>query len=339
MTHGQLFAGIGGFGLAARWAGIQNLWANEIDSYCCKLLRQNFPDTSIHEKDIREFHPEYVDIISGGFPCQPFSTAGKRGGTGDNRFLWPEMLRVIASVRPQWVIGENVAGLLSMGDGKTLDRILTDLEDQGYHTETFLIPASATGAWHRRERLWIIGHTEHHGSHDSQVRGAVKKSPLEKEPDQIRQPSGADRSRPGKDASSHSEGTYDGFSNTTAGKGQAQQSGVGIGEGDTPNPSGKRPQGGIQYQEPNPERREVAENGQVAKCGNRRQGNRDGRRTTEPGLGGLADGIPDWLDEPAGITRTTTEKRNRVPRIKGLGNAIVPQVAYQFFRAIKQNGK
>ena len=128
MRLGSLFAGIGGFELAATWAGITPVWSNEIEPFACKVLTKNF-DHEIIQKDIREIGKHNlpaVDIISGGFPCQPFSQAGKRKGTEDNRYLWPEMLRIIRELQPSWVIGENVAGLLSMERGATLKRILAD---------------------------------------------------------------------------------------------------------------------------------------------------------------------------------------------------------------------
>lgn len=161
MKHGQLFAGIGGFGLAAYWAGIENVWANEIDPYCCKLLKKNFPKTTVYEEDIRNIGKHNlaaVDIISGGFPCQPFSSAGKRRGKDDDRYLWPEMLRIIRELQPTYIIGENVAGLLSMENGKTLRGILSDLENEGYNNEVFVIPAAGLGAWHKRDRLWVCSH-------------------------------------------------------------------------------------------------------------------------------------------------------------------------------------
>ena len=166
MTHGELFAGIGGFGLAAHWAGLETLWANEIDPFAIKVLKKNFPNTKIYEEDIKKIGKHNlprVDVLSGGFPCQPFSQAGRREGKDDNRYLWPEMLRVIRELQPTYVIGENVAGLLSMENGETLKRILSDLEDEGYHNEVFLIPACSKGAWHRRDRVWIVCYAKHNG--------------------------------------------------------------------------------------------------------------------------------------------------------------------------------
>ena len=105
----------------------------------------------------------HIDIITGGFPCQPFSHAGKRAGISDERYLWPEMLTTIRILKPTFVVGENVAGLISMENGKTLDGILSDLANEGYETEQFIIPACGVGAWHRRDRIWIVCHTERNG--------------------------------------------------------------------------------------------------------------------------------------------------------------------------------
>jgi len=153
-----LFEGIGGFSLAARWAGWQTPVMVEWNPYCQAVLKKNFPDATIFS-DVRNFdgrpYAGQIDIITGGFPCQPFSHAGKRGGTNDDRYLWPEMLRVIREVKPAWVVGENVAGLLSMDGGRVFAGILADLENAGYSTEIYLIPAIGVGAPHRRDRVWI----------------------------------------------------------------------------------------------------------------------------------------------------------------------------------------
>ena len=157
MTHGSLFAGIDGFGLAARWAGIETIWQVENDKFCQKILAKHFPEAKrygdINEIKIGEL--ESVDIISGGFPCQPFSQAGKQGGKKDNRYLWPKMLEVISGVKPRWVIAENVPGIIGM----ELDTVLSDLEAEGYTTETFIIPAVSLNAPHRRDRVWIVANS------------------------------------------------------------------------------------------------------------------------------------------------------------------------------------
>ena len=159
MRHGSLFSGIGGFDLAAQWMGWENVFQVEWDEYCQKVLAKNFPNVKRYG-DIKEFKGERhsVDILTGGFPCQPFSHAGKRKGESDDRYLWPEYLRIIREIQPSYVVGENVAGLVSMEDGKTLDGILSDLEGEGYETEQFIIPASAVQASHDRSRIWIVAY-------------------------------------------------------------------------------------------------------------------------------------------------------------------------------------
>jgi len=157
----DLFSGIGGFSLGLRMAGgFETVQFCEIDPYCQKVLAKNFPGVPIHD-DIRSFRPAHgsADLICGGFPCQPFSVAGKRAGTADDRDLWPEMRRVIEAVRPAWVIGENVAGFIKM----ELDRSISDLEGLGYACQAFVIPACAVDARHRRDRTWIVAHGEYRG--------------------------------------------------------------------------------------------------------------------------------------------------------------------------------
>lgn len=184
MTHGSLFSGVGGFDLAAEWMGWENLFHCEINEWCQKVLKYHFPN-SIQYDDITrtDFTPwrGKVDVLTGGFPCQPFSTAGKRKGADDDRYLWPEMLRAIREIRPTWVIGENVAGILSMvqpgsevtvesqaslfdkADKETIleqeyviETVCRDLEREGYTVQPILIPARGVGAPHKRDRVWFI---------------------------------------------------------------------------------------------------------------------------------------------------------------------------------------
>jgi len=163
MRHLDLFSGIGGFALAARWAGIETVGFCEIEEFPRKVLQKNFPGVSIHH-DIRELNgEEYVgiDLITGGYPCQPFSTVGKRRGTEDDRHLWPEMLRVITQAKPTWVVCENVYGHVTMG----LDEVLADMESEGYAAQPFVVPACAKDAPHRRYRVWVIAHSTGIGSY------------------------------------------------------------------------------------------------------------------------------------------------------------------------------
>ena len=156
LTHGSLFTGIGGFDLAAHWSGIETLWQVEKDKYCQDLLNRHFPQTPLFDdvKAVGKAELNPVSIISGGFPCQPFSHAGKRKGQTDDRYLWPEMLRIIKELQPNYVIGENVPGIITMA----LDEVLDSLENEGYHNEVFVLPACGIGAWHKRDRVWIISY-------------------------------------------------------------------------------------------------------------------------------------------------------------------------------------
>lgn len=153
----DLFSGIGGFSLGLQRAGMQTVAFCEIDKYCQKVLRKHWPDVPIYD-DVRQLKGEQigtVDLICGGFPCQPFSIAGKKQGAADDRHLWPEYFRLVQELRPAWVFGENVPGLINMG----LDATLADLESEGYSTRTYVIPACAINAPHRRDRVWIVAHT------------------------------------------------------------------------------------------------------------------------------------------------------------------------------------
>lgn len=163
MTHASTFSGIGGFDLAASWKGWDNIFQVEKDENCQKVLAKNFPEVQ-RFGDIRLFDGSAfagkVDVLSGGFPRQPFSVAGKRKGIDDDRYLWPEMLRIIGEVRPTFFVGENVSGITTMENGKTIGRICADLESLGYKTECYLIPAGAVEAWHIRERCYFVAYAD-----------------------------------------------------------------------------------------------------------------------------------------------------------------------------------
>lgn len=160
MKLGSLFAGIGGFDLGFEWAGFETAWQVEKDEFCRKVLTKHWPNVPKYEdiydfiEKIKQGTVEPVDVITGGFPCQPFSQAGKRKGAQDDRYLWPAMVEVISLLRSTWVIGENVAGILNMG----FENMLSELEDKGYRTESFIIPACAVAAPHRRDRVWIVAY-------------------------------------------------------------------------------------------------------------------------------------------------------------------------------------
>ena len=167
----DLFSGIGGFSLGLEWAGMETIAMCEKDKFCRQVLAKHWPDITIHE-DIRDLdgkdYKGSIDVVCGGFPCQPFSVAGKQLGKADDRHLWPEMLRVIKESAPTWVIGENVSGFVRMA----LDDVCSDLEGEGYRVQSFVIPACAVEAHHRRDRCWVVAHAnelrlEEHGHRES----------------------------------------------------------------------------------------------------------------------------------------------------------------------------
>ncbi len=162
LTVGELFAGIGGFGLGFERAGFQVKWQVEIDDYATRVLEKHWPGVEGF-RDVRECGAHNlapVDVVCGGFPCQPHSLAGRRAASADERDLWGEFARIIREVRPRWVVAENVPGLLSSEDGRFFGRVLRDLAESGYDAEWDCIPASAVGAPHRRDRVWIVAYPQ-----------------------------------------------------------------------------------------------------------------------------------------------------------------------------------
>jgi DNA (cytosine-5)-methyltransferase 1 len=166
VKHLDLFSGIGGFALGLQKVGFETVAFCDIEKYCQHLLKEKWNGVKIYN-DVREITKEKFEadgiespeIITGGFPCQPFSVAGSRKGTDDNRHLWPEMFRIIKEFKPRWIIGENVRGIVSIQDGLVFETVCTDLESEGYEVQTFNIPAVGVGAPHKRERIWIVANS------------------------------------------------------------------------------------------------------------------------------------------------------------------------------------
>ena len=321
ITHLSLFSGIGGLDLAAEWAGIKTVGQCEWAEYPIKVLEKHWPNVP-RWKDIRTLTGDSfyertgrrtVDIISGGFPCQPFSVAGKQRGKEDDRYLWPEMVRVIKELRPTWVVGENVAGIVRMA----LPDILSELEVCGYRTRTFLIPACAVGARHRRYRVAIVADTKSEPSRRLPVREKQKKSRFSSGSENVQHADSAGR-----------EKQY-----TAVQPDKERFAGWGCDEGDVCNAPGKRLSdrasesvGGQRTQEQKPERSMW--------------------RPAESILGGVVNGLSSWMDgdldfiinhywdkEPD-IPRIAAGIEHRVDRLKCLGNAVVPQQFYPIFKAI-----
>ena len=278
MRHMDLFSGIGGFALAASW-----VWGDEheIVTFCEKeefprqVLKKHWPDVPCHTDIYTMNGGEYgtIDLVTGGFPCQPFSQAGKQKGVEDDRYLWPETLRIIQESRPRWFVGENVAGIINMA----LDEVLASLESAGYTSETFIIPACAVNAQHRRDRVWIVAHSECDGwgrRNNGDARRDGGKI-------QIARPSAGEESEILADADSQRLQT------------QREQERVLEAEKQT--------------------------------CSSFERGSL---------LGG------EWYSErwelESRICRMVDGVSNRVDRIRGLGNAIVPQVAAVIMSAIKE---
>jgi DNA (cytosine-5)-methyltransferase 1 len=159
MIHASLFSGIGGFDLAATWLDWENVFQCEINSFCRQILKYHFAEGELFNDITKTDFTKYanqIDVLSGGFPCQPYSVAGKRKGKDDERHLWPHMLRAIREIKPTWVVGENVRGLVSWNGGLVFDEVQTDLETEGYEVLPFLLPAAGVNAPHRRERESIF---------------------------------------------------------------------------------------------------------------------------------------------------------------------------------------
>ncbi|UPK68077.1 DNA cytosine methyltransferase [Chitinophaga filiformis] len=162
MVHGSVFSGLGGFDLAAQWMEWDNKFYCEIDPFCRRILKYYWPHAEEYT-DIKEFNATkfrgVVEIVTGGFPCQPFSIAGQRRGMEDNRYLWPEMLRIIGEIQPRWILAENVPGLLNWKKGLVFNKVQTDLEAAGYEVQPVVLPACAVGAPHLRYRLWFVAYS------------------------------------------------------------------------------------------------------------------------------------------------------------------------------------
>ena len=171
MTHGSLFSGIGGFDLAAEWMGWENIFHCEWNPFCQKVLKHYWPEAESFNDITKTDFTKYankIDILTGGFPCQPYSTAGMRRGNEDDRHLWPEMLRAIREIKPTFVLGENVRGLTNWNGGVVFEEVCVDLESCGYEVQPILLPACAVGAPHRRDRVWFVAYSngttkEHNG--------------------------------------------------------------------------------------------------------------------------------------------------------------------------------
>jgi len=291
MIHFSLFSGIGGFDLAAEWMGWDNYLSCEIEDFPNQVLNHYWPE-AYHHRDIKNLDYDTIQneltgrfgewrtkpvILTGGFPCQPYSHAGQRKGKEDERHLWPEMLRLIHEIKPEFIVGENVFGLLNWNGGMVFDEVLTDLGSAGYDVTPLVIPAAAVNAPHGRDRIWFVANSNDFGS-------TTGRTEIQKENGEI--PEWYDDS---KFSNTNQRNATDA---TSARRGQDNGRGKSRfnNQASTPSNWGKFP--------------------------------------TQSPICGRNDGLPTELD---GITFSKWRKES----IKGYGNAIVPQVAYEIFKAIE----
>ena len=362
----DLFSGIGGFSLALESTGhFQTIGFVENDEYCQAVLQHHFPEVPIlgDIKNVtKETVPTRPDVICGGFPCQPFSVAGDQRAKDDPRHLWPEMLRIIKEQKPTWVVGENVSGLVKLG----LDEILDEMEDQGYSTRTFNIPAFSVGAPHQRQRLWIIGHLgdpEHNGSPTPERQRGLLKQPEEPKKQisiwESEGTSGASgdvanpdnegvRSRIGGDDFDYEEESGEGGVDGEGSAGDdewydtspTQDEGV-----DVPNPDNTRDR---------TQEHRVDEDGKKNIQGRQEhtqsKSSRHGADIPDPNGKGLQGqrkkyklpkskrkreiGGSSWWDVEPNVGRVAYGVPNRVFKLRALGNSIIPQIAQKIGYAI-----
>jgi DNA (cytosine-5)-methyltransferase 1 len=332
MNHGSLFSGIGGFDLAAEWMGWENIFHCEWNPFGQKVLKHHFPN-SISYNDITKteftIHRGSIDILTGGFPCQPYSLAGKRKGKEDERHLWPEMLRAIREIQPRFVVGENVFGIINWNGGMVFNEVQTDLEAEGYEVWPYVLPACAVNAPHRRDRVWFVAYSIGSAKGSSRKGGGIKENEcLDNSQSKQRGDETKQYSRPhefSRDATNtnrnglnrincqheinSSEGRFNALSNVEQ---------MGGNNSDTEIKGLERL------------RREKERYSQLYRGQNRIE-TWQNFPTQSPICGG-DDGLPTELDN-------ITFSKWRNESIKGFGNAIVPQVAYQIFKAIEYFNK
>lgn len=307
LTHLSLFSGIGGLDLAAEWAGFRTVGQCEWADYPRKVLEKHWPGlprwrdirTLTKESFYEQTGLESITVLSGGFPCQPFSTAGKRRGKEDDRYLWPEMLRVIQEIRPRWVVGENVAGIVSLA----LDTVLFDLESIGYACQALIIPACAVDAPHRRDRCAILAHSMCLGSKTGPANPQRGEEGITDQPFHGGTPL-ADTKRIGLRQDGNQPHSNIQRHNTASKQdGGAELCSAGCSGSYVSNSDRQM------WQKPKREQNATGVGGFTDTC----------RWPAEPDVGRVAHGVPF-----------------RVDKLRCLGNAVVPQQFYPVFRAIAE---
>jgi len=386
VKHLDLFSGIGGFALGLQKVGFETVAFCDIEKYCQHLLKQKWNGIKIYS-DVREITKEKFkadgiespEIITGGFPCQPFSVAGSRKGTDDNRHLWPEMFRIIKEFKPRWIIGENVRGIVSIQDGLVFETVCTDLESEGYEVQTFNIPAVGVGAPHKRERIWIVANSRCsiRGKQSSRNSESIGSGTFEKT-ERSTDTSEITRSSTGTEIMANTESKRTGENNERL---RSRTSGISGREGttriqeDVANSNTGNVEAGCERQrrirEENTKERqsnnvtgssevmantntgyskqsnqEVQTRGNPINISSKDVANTDGERQQEQcrpksiqeegnelECSSSQSGGNFWDIEPD-VGRVVNGLPGRVHRLKGLGNAIVPQIAEEIGRAI-----
>ena len=328
MNHLDLFSGIGGFSIGLEKVGFNTIAFCEKEDYCRMLLQKHWKGVKIYNdikeckgKEIKETYGR-VDILTGGFPCQPYSVAGKQKGTADDRYLWPEMFRVIKEVQPTFVIAENVRGIINIQDGMVFETVCSDLESEGFEIQTFIIPAAGVGAPHKRERVWIVGYSKHNGSLTSEIKRGDNKinDRTEEREDTTFKPERAGRSRDNEimentrrklhERSSVREKNEDEIKKENANKFERSSSESASNVANT-----KSEQSISKYYREQPG--ETSEQEQIKSRGSSSWTLREANWLSEPNVGRVVNGVP-----------------GRAHRLRGLGNAIVPKIAEEVGRSI-----
>ena len=319
LKHLDLFSGIGGFSLGLESAGlVETVAFCDFDQYCQKVLNKNFPGVPVYG-DVKELNYEKlqadgidkIDIITGGYPCQPFSVAGRKKGEEDPRHVWPEMFRLIRELRPTWVIGENVGGHIKLG----LDSVLENLESEGYSARTFSISASSIGANHKRERVWIVAHS------DEMQRQFLRGQKSEQ-----------------------TQETFQGVSERSGTPiSMADTERLGRAEGTKKSEEFTREESSDQFDNRSEGRIESEPSQDVADSegSNRNEHEIDrehGKASSQEifGDGSSVSGVSAWWSVEPDVGRVAHGVPERVDRLKCLGNSVVPQIPYVIGLSLKK---
>lgn len=323
LTHASLFSGIGGFDLAAEWAGWENIFHCEWNPFGQKVLAHHFPNSKSYNditKTNFSIHAGTVDVLTGGFPCQPYSQAGKRLGKEDERHLWPEMLRAIGEVKPRWVVGENVLGIVNWNGGMVFEEVQLELEAEGYEVQTYILPAASVNAPHQRYRTWFVAYSNDKGRCSEFGNVSKKNGEISKWNENAEFSNSSNRNvtyfknigqsetKTFSEWQKHKPNDRDFIWSTFSAISRSENA------SDSDNKGCER-----NREQP------IAERKITFSSGFRRWDN----FPTEPSLCRRDDGISKRLD---GITFSKWRNES----IKGYGNAIVPQVAYEIFKAINE---